>query len=333
MSRKVLNGLDLANQRIINLADPSSNGDAATKQYVDNVARGLDWKQSVRAATTTNGTLATAYANGSVIDGVTLATGDRILLKDQTTGADNGVYTVNGSGAPTRAADADSSAEVTSGLAVTVTEGTVNGDKTYILTTNDPIVLGTTALSFSPLGGGGTVYTAGSGLTESPAGTFNVNTGTGLEISTGTVRIAGAAAGAGLTGGAGSALAVGAGNGITVNADDVALASSTAGAGLTYTTGVLAVGAGTGISVAADAVAVDTAVVARHVAANVGDGSATQIDVTHNLGTYDVSVEVFVNSGSRETVDPDVSRPDTNTVRLNFATAPTSGQYRVVVQG
>jgi hypothetical protein len=333
LTYKVLNGLDLANQRITAVADPSSASDAATKAYVDAYARGLDWKQSVRAATTTAGTLASSFENGDIIDGVTLVTGDRILLKDQSTGSQNGIYVVAATGAPTRAVDADADVEVTSGLAVSVTEGTVNGDKTYILTTNDPIVVGTTALSFSLLGGAGTTYTAGDGLSESPAGTFNVATGTGLETSSDTVRIAAAAAGAGLTGGAGSALAVGAGNGITVNADDVALASSTGGAGLTYTTGVLAVGAGTGISVAADTVGIDTSVVARKVSANVGDGASTQIDVTHNLGTYDIVVELFVNSGSRETVLADVSRPDTNTVRLNFASAPTSAQYRVVVHG
>jgi hypothetical protein len=331
VARKILNGLDLTNQRIINLADPSAATDAATRQYVDAVARGLAWKQSARAATTTNGALATAYENGDTLDGVTLATGDRILLKDQFTGSENGIYVVAASGAPTRASDMPAASDG-KGVAVTVTSGTVNADRVYIQTA-DTAVVGTDALTWSQLGGGGTVYSAGDGLSESPAGTFNVATGTGLEISSDAVRIAAAAAGAGLTGGAGSALAVGAGTGITVNADDVALAASVAGAGLTHTTGVLAVGAGTGISVAADAVAVDTAVVSRHVAANVGDGSATQIDVTHNLGTYDVSVEVFVNSGSRESVDPDVSRTDTNTVRLNFATAPTSGQYRVVVQG
>uniref|UniRef100_UPI003F493AC6 hypothetical protein n=1 Tax=Nonomuraea sp. CA-251285 TaxID=3240002 RepID=UPI003F493AC6 len=331
MARTFLNGIDLANQRAINLADPSASTDAATKQYVDNVARGLVWKPSVRAATVANGALATAYDDGSVLDGVTLAEGDRVLLKNQTNASENGLYVVAASGAPSRAADmaAGSSGD---GIAVTVTAGTVNADKVWIQTEDDAVV-GTDNLLWSQLGGGGTTYSAGDGLAESPAGQFNVSTGAGLEVSADAVRIAGSAAGAGLTGGAGSALAVGAGSGITVNADDVALSASVAGAGLTHATGVLAVGAGTGISVAADAVAVDTAVVSRHVAANVGDNSATQIDISHNLGTFDVQVELFVNSGSRETVECDVSRPDTNTVRLNFATAPTSGQFRAVVQG
>jgi hypothetical protein len=87
---KVSNGLDLQSQKIINMADPSTGTDAATKQYVDNVARGLYWKQPVRVATTTNGTLATAFAAGQVVDGVTLVTGDRILLKDQTTSCGQG---------------------------------------------------------------------------------------------------------------------------------------------------------------------------------------------------------------------------------------------------
>ncbi|MEU8272605.1 hypothetical protein AB0B89_36330 [Sphaerisporangium sp. NPDC049002] len=300
MARQFLNGIDLANQRGINAADPSAGTDLANKQYVDNVARGLKWKDSVRAATTTSGALATAYAGGSVIDGVTLAAGDRILIKNQANGAENGIYVVNAVGAPTRAPDADTSAKVGPGMTMSVTEGTVNDDRTYILTTNAPIVLGTTVLSFTQMGGGGASYTAGAGLTESPAGTFNVAAGQGLEISAGAVRVAPAAPGSGLTGGGAAPLAV---------------------------------GAGTGISVAGNAVAVDTAVVSRHVAVNVGDGTATQIDVTHNLGTYDVAVEVFVSSGARETVEPDVSRPTTNTVRLAFATAPTAGQYRVVVHG
>ena len=113
----------------------------------------LSWKEPVRVATTANGTLASAFENGDTVDGVTLATGDRILLKDQTTGADRGIYTVNASGAPTRATDFDASAEVL-GAVILVTEGTANADKVYVCTTNAPITLGTTSLSFTALGGG-----------------------------------------------------------------------------------------------------------------------------------------------------------------------------------
>lgn len=115
----------------------------------------VDWKDSVRAATTVAGTLTTDFENGDIVDGVTLATGDRILIKNQSTGSENGPYTVNASGAPTRATDADTSAEVTGGLAIFVNEGTANGNTNWFLTTNDPITLGTTALTFAQISGGG----------------------------------------------------------------------------------------------------------------------------------------------------------------------------------
>lgn len=100
---------------------------------------------AVRVATTTNGTLATAYENGDTVDGVTLATGDRILLKNQSTGAENGIYTVNASGAPTRATDADGAGELYQGLKVHVLEGTTNARTTWKLTTSGTITIGSTA--------------------------------------------------------------------------------------------------------------------------------------------------------------------------------------------
>lgn len=108
----------------------------------------LDWKQSVRAATTADGTLATAYEDGDTIDGITLATGDRILLKDQTAGSENGIYTVNASGSPTRATDFDEDTEVTSGAACYVEEGDENEKTIQFLTTSGAITIGTTALIF-----------------------------------------------------------------------------------------------------------------------------------------------------------------------------------------
>lgn len=104
------------------------------------------WVPRVRVATTANGTLATAFANGQTVDGVVLATGDRILLKDQTTGADNGVYTVNASGAPTRAADWPAGADVV-GYAVRVTAGTANANTVWAVYA-EPAVVGTNAPNF-----------------------------------------------------------------------------------------------------------------------------------------------------------------------------------------
>ncbi len=264
IATKVTNGLDLASQRIVNLGTPSVGTDAATRDYVDAVARGLDWKASVRAASTGNVTVSSAP---STLDGVTLAANDRVLLKDQTTGSENGIYVFSAAAAAlVRAIDADSSAEVNSGMAATVTEGTVNDNRVYMLTTNDPITLGTTALAFSQLGGSSAVYVAGNGLTESPAGTFNV-------------------------------------------------------------------GAGTGIAVGADSVAVDTAVVARKFAANIGDGSATAITVTHNFASRDVTVQVYATSGTFDQQLADITLPTINTATVTFATAPAAGAFRAVVTG
>lgn len=148
--------VSLNNQKIGSLADGVASTDAATVGQLTALKSGMDWKDSVRAATTVAGTLASSFENGDSVDGVTLATGDRILIKNQSTGSENGVYTVNASGAPTRATDADSSTEVTSGMVVPVEEGTTNADSIWILTTNAPITLGTTSLTYSriPIGGG-----------------------------------------------------------------------------------------------------------------------------------------------------------------------------------
>ncbi|MBL8752279.1 MAG: hypothetical protein JNK15_03175 [Planctomycetes bacterium] len=107
------------------------------------------WKQSVRVATTTNGTLATAFANGQTVDGVTLATGDRILLKAQSAAADNGIYTVNASGAPTRATDGNTGTKLVSAH-VPVEQGSANADTVWVCTTNS-ITLGTTAQTWSSM--------------------------------------------------------------------------------------------------------------------------------------------------------------------------------------
>lgn len=115
----------------------------------------LPFKQPVRVATTANGALATAYKNGDTVDGIILATGDRILLKDQTAGSENGIYTVNATGAPTRALDFDTTLKVKGGMVVPVQEGTANADKAFLLTNDGTITIGTTALTFTEFGAGG----------------------------------------------------------------------------------------------------------------------------------------------------------------------------------
>lgn len=122
----------------------------ATKTYVDAKVAGLSWKQAVRAASTTSGTLATAFENGDTLDGVALATGDRILLKNQSAASENGIYVVNASGAPTRATDADTGAELVD-ASVWVSEGTTLADTQWVCTSNAPITLGSTSLAFAQL--------------------------------------------------------------------------------------------------------------------------------------------------------------------------------------
>lgn len=157
--------LSVGGQRITSLADPTGSTDAATYQWVnsqiDARVNGQDWKASVRVATSTNTTLA---APGSTVDGVTMVAGDRVLLLGQSTGSQNGIYVWTGAAvAMTRASDADTSAEVTTGMTVPVSEGT-HLDAIYLLTTNDAITLDTTALTFTQIAGAG-AYVAGTGLT------------------------------------------------------------------------------------------------------------------------------------------------------------------------
>lgn len=178
--------VSLNSQKITNLATPTAASDAANKQYVDDTVASISWKNEVRAATTVAGTLASSFANGSTIDGIALATGDRILIKDQATQTENGIYTVNASGAPTRATDADSDTDF-KGAAVFVANGTTNGGTRWVCNTTGTITLGSTNLTFVQFGGGST-YTAGNGLTLA-ANDFNVGAGTGITVGADTVSI------------------------------------------------------------------------------------------------------------------------------------------------
>jgi hypothetical protein len=148
---------------ITGLPAPTNPSDAATKQYVDASIQGLDPKLSVRAATISNGTFSTAFAAGSVVDGVTLVAGDRILIKAQTTQSTNGIYVVQASGAPVRALDADSFDEFPSAFTF-VEEGTVNGDTGWVCVNDAGGTLGTTAITYTQFSGAGS-YTAGTGIT------------------------------------------------------------------------------------------------------------------------------------------------------------------------
>lgn len=296
MALQALTGVDFNSQRALNMASPSAGTDGANKDYVDSKAAGLAWKQSVRVATTANGTLATAYENGDSVDGVTLATGDRILIKNQTSQTENGIYTVNATGAPTRATDADSTAELESAT-VFVQAGSTNADTAWTQTTNAPTI-GSSNIVFAQFGAGQSYTADGNGI-ELSSTTFS------LELD---------------------------GTSLSKSASGLRIGSAAAAAGLTESSGLLSVGAGTGITVNANDVAVDTSVVVRKFAASHGDGSNTSYTITHNLGTLDVTYVIYrVSDGVQ--VFPDVTHATTNTLTVVYAVAPTTNQYRAVVHG
>jgi len=175
------------------------------KAYVDSVANGLDVKASVRVATTAN--LTATYSNGAgtltnsgtqaaiAIDGVTLVANDRVLVKNQSTAAQNGFYKVTtvGSGSAnwvlTRTPDADAASELTAGAFTFAEEGTANGDNGYVLSTNGAVTLGTTAITFEQFSGAGQI-TAGNGLTKSGNTIDAVGTANRIAVAADTIDIA-----------------------------------------------------------------------------------------------------------------------------------------------
>jgi len=133
----------MGSHKITGLSDGTSTNDAINLGQLQAQAAGMVWKAPVRVASVANITIS---APGTTIDGITMSTDDRVLLKDQTTASENGIYVWNGAAvAMTRSTDADENAEVVANIVATVEEGTANDNRAYILTTNNPITVGTTA--------------------------------------------------------------------------------------------------------------------------------------------------------------------------------------------
>jgi hypothetical protein len=173
--------VSMATYKITSLGTPTDATDAATKAYVDSVTEGLHIHESVVAATTANVNLANALENGDTLDGITLATGNRILVKNQTTTSENGIYVVQASGQPTRATDFDTAQEVDSGDFVFVYSGTANASTGWVQT-NKPATIGTDPIVFTQFSGAGT-YLAGNGLTLT-GNSFSINTTITADLST-----------------------------------------------------------------------------------------------------------------------------------------------------
>jgi hypothetical protein len=299
-------------QKITNLATPTDATDAATKGYVDAARSGLDVKQSVRVATTAADENIDLTTGGTLtIDGVVTQVGDRVLVKNQSTASQNGIYVV-AANAWSRSTDADSNEEVTAGLFTFVTEGTANADSGWVLSTDDTITLGTTGLTFVQFSGAGQI-TAGAGLTK---------TGNTIDV-------------------------VGTADRITVNADSVDIAATYVGQNTITTLGTIATGTwngttiavangGTGATTAADA-RTNLGATTKYTAANPeltpASGSVSWT-VTHNLGIRTVLVQLY-DLSTYETVEVDVVRTNTTTVTLSWNAAATvaASAYQVVIVG
>jgi hypothetical protein len=262
MARKIFTDFDFQSvSKVVNLPTPSATGDAVPKSYVDSLVEGLAWKDSCRVATQANLNLASP---GATIDGITMASGDRILVRAQSTTSENGIYVWNGSAsAATRSLDATTFAELEQAV-TTVEEGT-SAAATY---RQDQIngTIGSSAVSWVSFG------TSAPAASETTAGIAEL--ATQAEVNTGT--------------------------------DDLRIVTPLK----------LATWSGR----------------IKKFAVSIGDGSATSYTVTHNLGSLDVAVTVFANSGGDEVIT-DVTHATTNTLTVVFATAPASNAYRVVVIG
>lgn len=265
MAQPQLSDLDFASQaRITNLLDAVSAQEPATLAQLNALGQSLSWKDAVRVASTANVTV--SNPGTATFDGVTIGNGDPILLKDQTSQPENGLWVFNGSGvALTRRADADVFSEL-EGAVVMVEEGTTNGNTRWKQTQVNGVI-----------------------------GTNNI---------------------------------------VWINDTSSAPAATETVSGIAEIATQAETNAGTD-----DARIVTPLKLANHsnrklkFAANVGDGTATSITVTHNLNTEDVHVQVYRNSGSKETIGVEVRRTSVNAVQLVFAVAPTANQHRCVVLG
>jgi hypothetical protein len=311
----------------IKVATPTDSAHAATKGYVDAARSGLDVKQSVRAATTGPVNLANQLEAGDTLDTtVTLVAGDRVLVKNQSTASENGIYVVQSSGAAVRASDANGTpdtGEMSGGTFTFVEEGTVNADSGWVVTSNGAITVGTDAINWAQFSGAGQI-TAGDGLTKS-GNTIN---------------------------------AVGTSDRITVNADSIDIASTYVGQSSITTVGTITSGTwnGTDVAVADGGTGSSTESGARTNLAS-ASGEATgrttstpslarvskqgcaassagvsSTTVTHNFNTTDVMIQVYeVSTGA--TVFADTTRANANTVTVVMNGTISANDYTIVVTG
>jgi hypothetical protein len=307
------------------VATPTDAAHIATKGYVDSARQGLDVKASVRVATTAPINLATDLQAGDVIDGVTLVAGDRVLVKNQSTASENGIYVAVASGAASRSSDANGTAdtgELTSGTFTFVEAGTVNFDSGFVISTDGTITVGTTGITWTQFSGAGS-FEAGDGLSKS--GTqVNVNvTANRTAITADAIDISANYVGQSSITTLGT-ITTGVWNGTDVAVTDGGTGASDAATARTNL----------GIKTTAGAVTTTTSALARIAkqgcAASVTGVSTTT--VTHNFGTTDVNVQIYeVSSGA--TVIGDVTRSNADTLSIVLYGTISANDYTIVVVG
>jgi hypothetical protein len=302
---------------------PTDPAHAATKSYVDAARSGLDVKDSVRAATTGPVNLANQLEAGDVLDtDVTLVAGDRVLVKDQSTASENGIYVVQASGAAVRATDFDSNAEVTPGAFTFVEEGTLNADSGWVLTTNGTINVGVTGLTWALFSVAGSIF-AGDGLTKT-GNTLNVvGTTDRISVSSDAVDISTNYVGQSSITTLGT-ITTGVWNGTDVAVTDGGTGASDAATARTNL----------GIKTSAGAVTTSTSTLAR-IAKQGCAASSTGVStttVTHNFNTTDVNVQIYeVSTGA--TVIGDVTRANADTLSVVLYGTISANDYTIVVVG
>ena len=148
ISTQAANSVAISGGTITGLGAPSSSSDAATKNYVDNLVTGLKTRIITRVATTANVDLSNDLQNGDTLDGITLSTNDKVLVKNQTDATENGIYDVVASGTATRNSDYDTVAEL-AGQLVIIQEGSTNADKIYLCTTDNSGSIGSVNIVFT----------------------------------------------------------------------------------------------------------------------------------------------------------------------------------------
>ena len=305
------------------VATPTDAAHIATKGYVDAARKGLDVKQSVRVATVGAINISADLEAGDLIDGVTLVAGDRVLVKDQSTATENGIYVAVASGAASRSSDANGTAdtgELQPGTFTFVEEGTVNSDKGFVVSTNGTITIGATAIAWTQFSGAGS-FEAGDGLSQS-GNTINVNV-----VSDRTAIVGDAVDIASTYVGQSSITTLGTITTGVWNGTDVAVADGGTGA-----SDAASARTNLGIKTTAGAATTSAATLARVAAqgntAHAGGTSTTT--VTHNFNTTDVIVQVY-EVATGETVVGDVTRPNADTVQVVLLGSHSANAFRIVV--